>query len=127
MPRILSLCFLGLLFLFATCSGRKTTSDMTDDELKSYASALAQKFIIVDRHIDLTEVMMEKKYIAGVHSLDTIIHTGMGEFDYTRALKGGLDAPFMSIYIPIEYQSHPDMGKNLADSLINVVKTIANG
>jgi membrane dipeptidase len=127
MPRILSLCFLGLLLLFATCSGRKTISDMTDDELKSYASELAQKFIIVDGHIDLPEVLMEKKYIAGVHSLDTIIHTGKGEFDYTRAVKGGLDAPFMSIYIPLEYQSHTDMGKNLADSLINTVKTIAKG
>jgi membrane dipeptidase len=31
----------------------------------------------------------------------------------------------MSIYIPLEYQSYPDMGKGLADSLINTVRSIA--
>lgn len=48
-----------------------------------------------------------------------------GEFDHTRAVKGGLDAPFMSIYIPLEYQSKPDMGKALADSLIATVEGMA--
>jgi membrane dipeptidase len=126
MTRILS-SSIFLLILFVSCSDRKPAAEMSDDELKSYASELAQKFIIVDGHIDLPYALVEKDYIAGVHSLDTLISTGKGEFDHTRAVKGGLDAPFMSIYIPIEYQSHPDMGKNLADSLINLVKTIAKG
>src|SRR5690606_15491210 len=47
--------------------------------------------------------------------------------DYERAKKGGLDAPFMSIYIPASYQNKPDFGKALADSLIDMVRQIATG
>jgi membrane dipeptidase len=53
------------------------------------------------------------------------VSTTDGDFDYERAKKGGLDAPFMSVYIPSEYQKQPDNGKALADSLINMVRTIA--
>ena len=55
----------------------------------------------------------------------------MGDFDYVRSKKGGLDAPFMSIYIPSRYQKKNDQGellgggKDLADSLINMVIAIA--
>ena len=80
--------------------------------------------IILDGHIDLPDLLKEKKYRAGIDSPDTLISTGKGEFDYTRAKQGGLDAPFMSIYIPIEYQDKPDNGKALADSLINTVIAI---
>ena len=47
-----------------------------------------------------------------------------GDFDFKRAKKGGLDAPFMSIYIPADLS--PQEGKLLADSLINMVTYIAN-
>ena len=53
------------------------------------------------------------------------VETTDGDFDYVRAKKGGLDAPFMSIYIPSDYQKQPDMGKILADSLIDMVNGIA--
>lgn len=53
------------------------------------------------------------------------IDSGEGDFDYVRARKGGLDAPFMSIYIPASYQQLPDMGRVLADSMINMVQGIA--
>lgn len=98
---------------------------MTDEELKAYAKELAQKFIITDGHVDLPEVLHEKKYYPTASTIDTIIHTGKGNFDYERAVKGGLDAPFMSIYIPSSYQKQPDFGKGLADSLINMVQSIA--
>ncbi len=54
------------------------------------------------------------------------ISTKEGDFDYERAKKGGLDAPFMSIYIPAKYQLLPDKGKALADSLINMIRGIAD-
>jgi membrane dipeptidase len=98
---------------------------MTDEELMAHAKQLARDLIIVDGHIDLPYLLTEKKYVVGVHSIDTIVSTGKGEFDYTRAVEGGLDAPFMSIYIPLSYQDKPDMGKGLADSLINSVEGIA--
>jgi membrane dipeptidase len=53
------------------------------------------------------------------------VSTTEGDFDYERAKKGGLDAPFMSIYIPSSYQLQPDNGKALADSLINMISSIA--
>src|SRR5690606_33723073 len=38
--------------------------------------------------------------------------------------KGGLDAPFMSIYIPAAQQQIPDMGRKLADRLIDMIEGI---
>ena len=52
------------------------------------------------------------------------ISTTEGDFDFERARKGGLDAPFMSIYIPSENQLKPDNGKLLADTLINMIEGI---
>jgi membrane dipeptidase len=53
------------------------------------------------------------------------IETDKGDFDYVRSKKGGLDAPFMSIYLPAEFQEEPGRSKLLADSLINMVNSIA--
>lgn len=52
-----------------------------------------------------------------------IIDAGEGDFDYERAKEGGLDAPFMSIYIPSEYQETGG-AKAVADSLIDLVESI---
>ncbi|MBI5914605.1 MAG: membrane dipeptidase, partial [Bacteroidetes bacterium] len=54
------------------------------------------------------------------------VQTDEGDFDYVRAKKGGLSAPFMSIYIPSSYQQQPDGGKSLADSLIDMVNGIVD-
>src|SRR3954465_6687396 len=114
----LSIC----VAFFISCGPNKQeipSTQVSDDQLRARAKVLADSFIIVDGHIDLPEHLMEKKFKVGVDSPDTIISTTNGEFDYTRAKQGGLDAPFMSIYIPTEYQKKKDMGKQLADSLIN--------
>ncbi|MEO1384652.1 MAG: dipeptidase, partial [Bacteroidota bacterium] len=51
--------------------------------------------------------------------------TEQGNFDFERARKGGLDAPFMSIYIPAALQKTPGASKQLADSLIDMVEALA--
>jgi membrane dipeptidase len=117
------LFFAGAL-VWSGCEQKKSVDQMTDNELKAYADELAHKFIIADGHIDLPYLLKEKKFQPGKHSADTLVRTGKGEFDYERSKKGGLDAPFMSIYIPVDDQKKPDMGKGLADSLINMVKWI---
>jgi membrane dipeptidase len=122
--RIASFLFLVTLFALTSCGSEKATDTRNDEELHARAKQLADSLIIVDGHIDLPDLLKEKKYRAGIDSPDTLINTGKGEFDYTRAKQGGLDAPFMSIYIPIEYQEKPDNGKGLADSLINTVVEI---
>ncbi len=47
-----------------------------------------------------------------------------GDFDYPRAVAGGLDAPFFSIYVPAEYEEKGG-AKALADELIDGVEALA--
>ena len=60
------------------------------------AIELAQKLLIVDGHVDVP-------YRVHDQWADITQETGSGDFDYPRAKRGGLDAPFMSIYIPAVY------------------------
>jgi membrane dipeptidase len=82
------------------------------------ARTLAQEAIIVDGHIDVP-------YRMTVWEEDVTESTYGGDFDYPRAREGGLDAPFMSIYIPADLQGQPEKTAALADSLIDLVEAIA--
>jgi membrane dipeptidase len=83
------------------------------------AQALAKKFIIVDGHVDLPHRLWEQK-----QRDNPAEPCPEGNFDYPRAKQGGLDAPFMSIYIPAKHQSEGG-AKKLADELIDLVEGIA--
>jgi len=98
---------------------------MNDNELKKYADELAHTYIITDGHVDLPYRLQMKNFRLEREYLGIPVSTNEGDFDYERAKKGGLDAPFMSIYIPSSYQLQPDFGKGLADSLINMITGIA--
>lgn len=97
---------------------------MTDEELHAYADELAHRFIIADSHIDVPERLKEQHININAENANVLVSTTKGDFDFERAKKGGLDAPFMSIYVPSEYQQQADMGKEFADSLINNVIAI---
>jgi membrane dipeptidase len=84
-----------------------------DKALKEKAQKLAQHYIIVDTHIDVP-------YRLKMKFEDISKLTPDGNFDYVRAKQGGLNAPFMSIYIPAEYEKTGG-GKQLADTLIDMV------
>ncbi len=89
------------------------------------ARVLAQKYIIIDGHVDLPYRLKVSNFRLEKEYLGIPLATEDGDFDYVRAKAGGLDAPFMSIYIPARYQK--DGGaKELADSLITMVKGIAS-
>lgn len=88
-----------------------------DDKLKARANELAQKFIITDGHIDLPWRLHKNGYE------DISVRTPGGDFDYVRAKQGGLDAPFMSIYVPATYQVTGG-AKEMALELMNSVKRI---
>jgi membrane dipeptidase len=124
MKKSFYLIVLSGIILF-NCAPQKPLERLSDDQLKAYADELAHKFIITDGHIDLPTALLEKKWQPTVGAGDTLIHTGKGDFDFERAKKGGLNVPFMSIYIPASKQKEPDMGKNLADSLINMIQGVA--
>ncbi len=95
------------------------------DALAKKADKLAHKFIITDGHVDLPYRLKVRNFQLTKEYIGIPVETTDGDFDYVRAKKGGLDAPFMSIYIPSGYQQQPDMGKSLADSLIDMVNGIA--
>ncbi|HSP40994.1 MAG TPA: membrane dipeptidase, partial [Gillisia sp.] len=89
------------------------------------ADSLAQAYIITDGHIDLPyRLKNEGIMLITKENGGTVIDAGIGEFDFERSRKGGLDAPFMSVYIPSELQQEGG-AKALADSLINLVESIA--
>lgn len=99
-----------LVLVFASCG--------ETNQYQQQANELAQEVIIVDGHIDVP-------YQLNDEWVDISEAAPELDFDYPRAKEGGLDAPFMSIYIPVEYQ---DTGgaKAAADSLIDMMKGIAN-
>jgi len=116
---------IGLTALSLACTTREIDyTSLPDEKLKQVADSLAQAFIIIDGHVDLPYRLKVKKFRLEREYLDIPIRTTEGDFDYERAKKGGLDAPFMSIYIPSRYQLNDDNGKALADSLINMIDGI---
>ena len=106
------------------CSGEKSTSTPNDDPLRAKANDLAQQFILADTHVDLPYRLSIKHFRLEREYLGIPVSTTEGDFDFERAKKGGLDAPFMSIYIPSERQLTPDNGKAMADSLISMIEGI---
>lgn len=83
------------------------------------AREFAQRTIITDGHIDLPYRLMKDT----VNMEDVSVRTKKGEFDFVRAKEGGLDAPFMSIYIPSSYQETGG-AKAYADELIDLVELV---
>ncbi len=117
------------MFLFLFTLGCKTDSNQAsqtnDEALKEKANQLAHKFIITDGHVDLPYRIGVKNFRLEKEFLGIPIQSDEGDFDFVRAKKGGLDAPFMSIYIPARYQITGG-AKVFADSLIDMVSNIAN-
>lgn len=124
--RFFSLLSLCILFLSSCSSGRQLqNASSSDDNLQKKADILAQKYIITDGHVDLPYRLKVKNFRLEKEYLGIPIETSEGDFDYVRAKKGGLNVPFMSIYIPASNQSEPGKSKELADELITMIEGIA--
>lgn len=113
----------ALLFLFLSLSSSACTSgDMTGEETPNdtvvgpeiRAKQIARDSLIIDTHIDIPYRLSEKME-------DISLSTDGGDFDYPRALEGGLNAPFMAIYIPARHQAIGD-AKEFADEMIDMVE-----
>jgi membrane dipeptidase len=83
------------------------------------AAQLAQEILILDTHIDLPYRLHE-------HPENVSNETPQGHFDLARARRGGLDAAFMSIYVPASLQEEGG-ARELADELIDLVEGLAAG
>ena len=75
---------------------------------------LAHQFLIVDTHVDIPNRLDQRME-------DISVRTPGGDFDEPRAREGGLDAPFMSIYVSAAYQESGG-AKEYADKLIDMVE-----
>ena len=97
-------------------------SQMSEEDQRAFADSLAQAFIMVDGHVDLPYRMKVKGFMITKEVEDVSVET-TGNFDYPKSKRGGLDAPFMSIYVPSGYQKTGG-AKDFADSLIDMVSRI---
>lgn len=88
------------------------------------AIKLAKENILIDTHIDVPYRIY--------HEWDDVsVATKGGDFDYPRAVKGGLNAPFMSIYIPanLEFEGKGksyQLANQLVDSMEALVQRAPN-
>ncbi len=103
----------------ATASSRASAAPATLEGARS----LAQRTIIVDGHVDLPFRLHMGGPEQKPWAEDVSVRTAGGDFDYVRARAGGLDAPFMSIYVPSKYQQSGG-ARALADSLIDGVERL---
>ncbi len=85
------------------------------------ARELARDLILLDGHIDVPYRLHGQK---GSGAMDDVAQrTSGGDFDYPRAVEGGLDAPFFSIFVPAEAEA-AGTARELADELIDMVEGI---
>jgi membrane dipeptidase len=113
--------------LLAACGGHRKAancSHLPEPKLRQFADEIAHKYIILDGHVDLPYRLSVKNFRFVKDYVGIPIDSKEGDFDYVRAKKGGLDAPFMSIYVPSEKQITGG-AKSYADSIINMVENIA--
>ncbi|MDP5120851.1 MAG: dipeptidase, partial [Spirosomaceae bacterium] len=115
---------LFLLFAVASCQTAKTPQKSIDADRIAKANELAQRYIITDGHVDLPFRLKVKNFQLEREYVGIPVESKDGDFDFVRSKKGGLDAPFMSIYIPATYE--PAGAKALADTLITMVNWIAD-
>jgi membrane dipeptidase len=81
------------------------------------AMEMAQSMIIIDGHIDAPSTVANDG--GDIATGEKVI-----DFDYTRAKAGGLDAPFMSIYVSASYEEKGG-SRARADILIGLMEGVA--
>ena len=99
--------------LIAAC-GQSTTDTDDMDNYAAHALEIATSSIIVDTHIDVP-----MKMLAGTGDLSSA--NDKYDFDYPRAIAGGLNAPFMSIYTDAKLEAE-GRSREVAEQLIGVVE-----
>lgn len=110
--KIRLLTALAVAFSAIACGTGETT------EPSDRAREIARTSIIIDTHIDVPYRLSEKW-------ADVANATEDGNFDYPRAVAGGLNAPFMSIYTPSVLEAE-GRSRIVAEELIDMVEGIVS-
>jgi membrane dipeptidase len=112
----------AVAFLISACGpAEQSDTPVAADEpvnLEMQALEIAKNSIIIDTHIDVP-YRVEREWE------DVSEATEGGDFDYPRAVAGGLNAPFMSIYTPAGLEAE-GQSKEMAESLIDIVNRIVS-
>lgn len=109
------ICLVATTTLLAACGADDSVSNQPAAiDYAAEADRIAQSSIIIDTHIDVPMRLGQK-------SLDLSQATESGDFDYPRAVAGGLNVPFMSIYTPADYEAE-GKSKAAAEKLIDLVE-----
>jgi membrane dipeptidase len=87
-----------------------------DKALWNRADELAHKYMIVDTHMDAPSQLQKK--------MEDVSQETSGDFDYPRAVTGGLDVAFMAVYVSPKYEED-GVAKAFADETIDLVEGIA--
>ena len=87
-------------------------------DLAATAAEIARNSIIIDTHIDVPYRIVDEWE-------DVSVATDGGDFDYPRAVAGGLNAPFMSIYTPAGLEAEGG-SKEVAEELIDLVNRLVH-
>ncbi len=107
---------LSLLMVLTMSACQPTASKKPVMDLGE-AERISKKYVIADLHVDVP-YRLEEQYA------DVSMTTEGGDFDYPRAVKGGLDAPFMSIYIPAAIEAAGGDSTAVANKLIDGVEAM---
>lgn len=87
-----------------------------EQDVTQEAQRIVDSAIVVDTHIDVPYRMLEKE--------EDISGPTEGNFDHPKAVEGGLNAAFMSIYVPSELQEEGGAFDH-AEMLIDMVEGFA--
>jgi membrane dipeptidase len=115
--------FLAFVWGLAVLAGPVPAQVPPDDALRQRADEIAHRYVLTDGHVDLPYRLRVKHFRLEREYLGIPLKSAEGDFDYERARRGGLSAPFMSVYIPASYQETGG-AKELADTLIHLIDGI---
>ena len=95
----------------------ESTTGSSAESTADRGTELSKRFLLVDTHIDVPYRLYQGWE-------DVSVATEGGDFDYPRAVAGGLDSMFMSIYIPADVDE-AGQAKAFAEGLIDSVEALA--
>jgi len=105
------------LLIAAICAFAISACDRSETaDTGALAQRIAKESIVVDTHIDVP-------YRLEARPDNVSAATESGDFDYPRAVEGGLNVPFMSIYTPASLEA-TGRSRDVADGLIDIVEGI---
>ncbi len=106
------LLFLLVFICLIGSANPQTQNIEIDSTIWKKAELLCKEFIVADTHIDLPDWLYDEWF--------DVTQLSKGEIDYPRAIKGGLDVAFMSIYTSPSLEG-TGKSKIKADSMMNIV------